>query len=82
MYKLYYLDQWKHTKTKRVSRRFYHYSYNLLEDKKQKHEDNKDFNTYISNAIDCKANNQINQCNNDNKYGNDTNEIEQFLEVF
>ncbi|WP_330730328.1 Mlp family lipoprotein [Borrelia turicatae] len=54
-------------------------SYNFLEDKRKKYEDNKDFNTYISNAIDCKANNQINQCNNDNKYGNGTNEIEQFF---
>ncbi|ABF82180.1 Mlp family lipoprotein (plasmid) [Borrelia hermsii] len=51
--------------------------YEFLEDKRKKHENNKTFDSYISDAIDCKVNNQ---CNNaDNKYGTGNNDIEQFF---
>ncbi|UVY98935.1 Mlp family protein (plasmid) [Borrelia hermsii] len=47
--------------------------YNFLEKKRQEKASDKDFDTYISDAIDCQAG------NNDGKYGNGTNEIEQFF---
>ncbi|WP_418909427.1 Mlp family lipoprotein (plasmid) [Borreliella sinica] len=53
--------------------------YDFLESKRQSKEKDKDFDTYIKGAIDCKTNNQ-NDCNKDNKYGGgDTNEIEQYF---
>ncbi|WP_418905623.1 Mlp family lipoprotein [Borreliella japonica] len=54
--------------------------YDFLESKRQSKEKDKDFDTYIKEAIDYKTNNQ-NDCNKDNKYGSDdgTNEIEQYF---
>ncbi|WP_215536815.1 Mlp family lipoprotein [Borreliella bavariensis] len=54
--------------------------YDFLESKRQSKEKDKDFDTYIKEAIDCKTNNQK-DCNKDNKYGGDanTNEIEQYF---
>lgn len=52
--------------------------YNFLESKRQSKANDKDFDTYITDAIDCKTQNQ-NNCNNDNKYGNGTNKIEQYF---
>ncbi|WP_215540919.1 Mlp family lipoprotein [Borreliella bavariensis] len=40
---------------------------------------NEDFDTYIKGAIDCKATNKQNGCNHNNKYGNGSNEIEQYF---
>ncbi|WP_024655189.1 Mlp family lipoprotein [Borrelia hispanica] len=51
--------------------------YDFLNQKRQEKANNEDFDTYISNAIECQVNN--NDCNKDNKYGNGTNEIEQFF---
>lgn len=54
--------------------------YDFLESKRQSKEKDKDFDTYIKEAIDCKTDNQK-DCNKDNKYGNGdgTNEIEQYF---
>lgn len=53
--------------------------YDFLGSKIQSKEQDKDFDTYIKEAIDCKPNNQ-NDCYKDNKYGSDgTNEIEQYF---
>ncbi|WP_024654271.1 Mlp family lipoprotein [Borrelia persica] len=51
--------------------------YDFLEKKRQKKAHDKDFDTYISDAIECQVNNH--DCNKDNKYGNDDNEIEKFF---
>ncbi len=48
--------------------------YNFLKSKAQ----NEAFDTYIKGAIDCKKNTPQN-CNNNNKYGKGTNEIEQYF---
>ncbi|WP_373589052.1 Mlp family lipoprotein [Borreliella afzelii] len=65
--------------------------YDFLDSKRQTKEKDKDFDTYIKDAIDCKiakdnANNEDgkqnqNNCDKDNKYGNGdgTNEIEQYF---
>lgn len=63
--------------------------YEFLEGKRQSKEKNKDFDTYIKDGINCKvakdnAQNQKdkqnkNDCDKDNKYGNGTNEIEQYF---
>ncbi|WP_422849952.1 Mlp family lipoprotein, partial [Borreliella afzelii] len=39
---------------------------------------NEDFDTYIKGGIDCKVDNKNGNCN-DNKHGNNTNEIEQYF---
>lgn len=52
--------------------------YDFLDSKRQTKANDKDFNTYITDAIDCKTQNQKN-CNNDNKYGNGENLIEQYF---
>ncbi len=48
--------------------------YNFLKSKAQ----NETFDTYIKGAIDCKKNTPQ-DCNNNNKYGKGTNEIEQYF---
>ncbi len=48
--------------------------YNFLKSKAQ----NETFDTYIKGAIDCKKNTPQ-DCNKNNKYGNGTNEIEQYF---
>ncbi len=49
-------------------------AYNFLESKRQSKAQNETFDTYIKGAIDCKNNN-----NNNNKYGNGSNDIEQYF---
>ncbi|WP_215537703.1 Mlp family lipoprotein [Borreliella bavariensis] len=50
--------------------------YNFLKSKAN----DKDFDTYIKEAIDCKNQNQNqNNCNKENKYGNGDNAIEQYF---
>ncbi|MCD2309488.1 Mlp family lipoprotein [Borreliella burgdorferi] len=49
-------------------------AYSFLESKRQSKAQNETFDTYIKGAIDCKNNN-----NKNNKYGNGTNEIEQYF---
>ncbi len=51
--------------------------YNFLESKRKLKEKDKDFDTYIKGAIDCKASTPQ-DCKN-NKYGKGTNEIEQYF---
>ncbi|ATH10491.1 Mlp family lipoprotein [Borreliella burgdorferi] len=48
-------------------------AYNFLESKRQSKAQNETFDTYIKGAIDCKNN------NNNNKYGNGSNDIEQYF---
>ncbi|MCD2385101.1 Mlp family lipoprotein [Borreliella burgdorferi] len=48
--------------------------YNFLKSKAQ----NETFDTYIKGAIDCKKN-TLQDCNNNNKYGNGSNDIEQYF---
>ncbi|MBB6208601.1 Mlp family lipoprotein [Borreliella lanei] len=48
-------------------------AYSFLESKRQSKAQNETFDTYIKEAIDCKNN------NNNNKYGNGKNEIEQYF---
>ncbi|MDO7273080.1 Mlp family lipoprotein [Borreliella burgdorferi] len=50
-------------------------AYNFLESKRQSKAQNETFDTYIKGAIDCKNNNN----NNNNKYGNGSNDIEQYF---
>ncbi|WP_417861963.1 Mlp family lipoprotein (plasmid) [Borreliella andersonii] len=51
--------------------------YNFLDFKRKLKEKDKDFDTYIKEAIDCEKNNQ---CNNNNKYGSgNSNDIEQYF---
>ncbi|WP_418885199.1 Mlp family lipoprotein [Borreliella carolinensis] len=54
--------------------------YDFLESKRQSKANGESFDTYIKGAIDCENNDNNNQkdCNN-NKYGNDKNEIEQYF---
>ncbi|WP_024655169.1 Mlp family lipoprotein [Borrelia hispanica] len=52
-------------------------TYEFIDKKRNEKANDKDFDTYISDAIDCQVNN--NDCTKDNKYGNGTNEIEQFF---
>ncbi|MGF7102310.1 Mlp family lipoprotein [Borreliella kurtenbachii] len=50
--------------------------YDFLESKRQSKANGESFDTYIKGAIDCKKNNQL---NNNNKYGNGNNDIEQYF---
>ncbi len=50
-------------------------AYNFLESKRQSKASGESFDTYIKGAIDCKNNNN----NNNNKYGNGSNDIEQYF---
>ncbi|WP_024653008.1 Mlp family lipoprotein [Borrelia persica] len=51
--------------------------YDFLNKKRQEKANDKDFDAYINDAIECQAKNNHN-CNQNNQYGND-NEIEQFF---
>nr|CAA69690.1 surface-exposed lipoprotein [Borreliella afzelii] len=63
--------------------------YEFLEGKRQSKEKDRDFDTYIKDGINCKVtkdnaqnqngNQNQNDCDKDNKYGNGTNEIEQYF---
>ncbi|PRR43005.1 Mlp family lipoprotein [Borreliella burgdorferi] len=50
--------------------------YNFLESKRQSKASDEDFDTYIKGAIDCKKANNQKDCN---KYGNGSNDIEQYF---
>lgn len=55
--------------------------YDFLDKKRQEKANNKDFDTYIKEGIDCQANNANGNNCNDGKHGNinDTNEIGQYF---
>ncbi|WP_215536825.1 Mlp family lipoprotein [Borreliella bavariensis] len=52
--------------------------YDFLETKRKAKANNEDFDTYIKGGIDCKVANNNGNCN-DNKHGNNNNEIEQYF---
>ncbi len=51
-------------------------AYNFLDSKRKLKEKDKDFDTYIKGAIDCKKANNQKDCN---KYGNGSNDIKQYF---